>query len=693
MTVRQLLPEGLAEIAPGPQLGAALAGLELPALAGSDLVDVLQARARQLAHEQAQLLAVMAEIGWCDPYARPDEVARLAQLPDADESLVPPADEIRAALAWTRNAAYREYHFAQSLLRRLPTVFTALDTGVICRSKAWLFSELCAELTDEQAQTVAERLLPKAGRLTTGELAARIKKIAIALDPDWAARRYATAVRDRDVIGYLDEDGTATVTGRRLPTDQAAAACARIENLAKAAKRAGYPGRIGPLRADIYIGLLDGRWTHHSREEIITDLLARATPADHPTPDQPTPDQPISDQHLPDDTPQRPTPDDSFIADGAPADGEPVTNDAPVSDAAERASGEPGAEETATGDISCAADAANEADDTAADPSTTDISAADSDGGEAGETARPGVPGTRVGVELRVGLSTLLGLDRHPGEIPGWGAVTAETARALATIQRRAEWRYAITDPDGRLILGGITRRRPSAPESNGPESGSGVDLPTTGQEQAPVRDGIVELHIPATLLTDLAAHPETHSPWAVVISDLDAQYRAFATGTPQGADRAGRQDPSARFAGAVLRRHIQIRDRFCVYLGCRCSARQADLDHTLDHSHGGATTEANSGPLCRHDHLLKHEGGWRLRQPEPGHFIWTSPLGREYHTRPQPIGIDLPDPLPGPEYPDIPPLAADDGNGPILYRPPPEPQPPPTPPAPVVDPDVPPPF
>ncbi|MGH3914985.1 MAG: DUF222 domain-containing protein [Pseudonocardiaceae bacterium] len=190
-------------------------------MAGSDLVEVLHARARQLAHEQAKLLAVMAEIGWCDPDAEPDEVARLAQLPNANESLVPAADEIRAALAWTRNAAYREYHFAQFLLRRLPTVFTALNNGAICRSKAWLFNELCAELTEEQAQTVAERLLPKAGRLTTGELAARIKKIAIALDPEWAARRYAAAVRDRDVIGYLDENGTATVTGRRLPADQA----------------------------------------------------------------------------------------------------------------------------------------------------------------------------------------------------------------------------------------------------------------------------------------------------------------------------------------------------------------------------------------------------------------------------------------------------------------------------------------
>ena len=373
MTVRQLLPDGLAEMAPGPKLGAALAGLDLSALTGSDLVEVLQARARQSSHEQAQLLATMAEIGWCDPHAGPDEVARFAQLPGADGSLVPAAEEIRAALAWTRNAAYREYHFAQSLLRRLPAVFTALDTGVICRSKAWLFTELCAQLTEEQAQVVAERLLPAAGRLTTGELAARIKKMAIALDPDWAARRYAAAVRDRDVIGYLDEDGTATVTGRRLPTDQAAAACARIEDLAKAAKRAGCPGRIGSLRADIYLGLLDGRWTHHSREEIIADLLTRATPVDQPIPEQPSPD-------------------DSVIADRTPANDGPGPDDDAEAHAASRADGDAGAEGT-----------------TGADPE------ADAPvGGKAGEGAQPSAPEAGVGVELRVGLCTLLGLDRHP---------------------------------------------------------------------------------------------------------------------------------------------------------------------------------------------------------------------------------------------------------------------------------------
>ncbi|MGH3999069.1 MAG: DUF222 domain-containing protein [Pseudonocardiaceae bacterium] len=277
--MRQLIPPDLAEMVPGPELGALLAGIDIHALTGCDAVDVLQARARQLSHEQARLLATMVEVGLCDPDAAGDEVARLAESPPYA------ADEIRAALAWTRRAADRELGFAETLMLRMPAVFTALETGRIDRNKARVFADLCADLTPEQVQTVGTRLLPGAGELTTGELAARIKKLAIALDPDWAARRYASAVRERNVIGYLNEDGTATVTGSGLPADQAASACAHVEELARAAKRAGHPSRIGPLRADIYLGLLDGRWQHLSSDQIIADLLTHATrdtDTDHP---------------------------------------------------------------------------------------------------------------------------------------------------------------------------------------------------------------------------------------------------------------------------------------------------------------------------------------------------------------------------------------------------------------------------
>ncbi|MGH3823502.1 MAG: hypothetical protein ACRDRA_11845 [Pseudonocardiaceae bacterium] len=79
MTVRQMIPPGLAGMAPGPELGVLLAGIDIHALTGFDLVEVVRARARQLSHEQARLLATMVEIGLRDPDARGDEVGRLVE--------------------------------------------------------------------------------------------------------------------------------------------------------------------------------------------------------------------------------------------------------------------------------------------------------------------------------------------------------------------------------------------------------------------------------------------------------------------------------------------------------------------------------------------------------------------------------------------------------------------------------------
>ena len=48
VTGRQLIPEDLAQMAPGPELGVLLGGLDTATLTGTDLVEVLRARARQL---------------------------------------------------------------------------------------------------------------------------------------------------------------------------------------------------------------------------------------------------------------------------------------------------------------------------------------------------------------------------------------------------------------------------------------------------------------------------------------------------------------------------------------------------------------------------------------------------------------------------------------------------------------------
>ena len=153
---------------------------------------------------------------------------------------------------------------------------------------------------------------------------------------------------------------------------------------------------------------------------------------------------------------------------------------------------------------------------------------------------------------------------------------------------------------------------------------------------------------------------------------------------------------PGARFARGALARHIQIRDRNCGHPGCGRPAATAELDHTRDHATGGPTTTANIGPHCQQHHWYKTALGWRLRQPEPGHYQWTSPLGQIYRTRGEPIRPDLPEPLPRPRDPESPDPTFDPEDWqpdlPILYRSLIRPGPPRQPPPPPPD-DEPPPF
>jgi hypothetical protein len=64
-------------------------------------------------------------------------------------------------------------------------------------------------------------------------------------------------------------------------------------------------------------------------------------------------------------------------------------------------------------------------------------------------------------VDIRVELTTLIGLDDQPGEIPGWGPIIADITRQLVSNSEKAEWRVGIYDQD-RLLDVITTRRRPS---------------------------------------------------------------------------------------------------------------------------------------------------------------------------------------------------------------------------------------
>jgi len=53
-------------------------------------------------------------------------------------------------------------------------------------------------------------------------------------------------------------------------------------------------------------------------------------------------------------------------------------------------------------------------------------------------------------------------------------------------------------------------------------------------------------------------------------------------------------------FTGA-LRRAIEVRDRHCTHPGCTIPADRCDVDHIIEWSAGGPTTQANGRLLCGH--------------------------------------------------------------------------------------------
>jgi hypothetical protein len=242
----------LAAIPVGPQLSAALAQLDLAAVSGFDAVLVLKARNRQSNHERGHLLTTVGEV-----MRRKDPDYGAHDMESWDEVGMP---EVRAALMLTRRAANSVCGLARDLLVRLPAVLAAMTGGALDQPRARVFSSWTEELADRHAHALVDRLLPIAPKLTTAQLIEAIQRGAIDLDPDWARRRYERAITGRRVTGVLSHDGTATLSGEYLPADRVAAACHRLDAMARYLKKNGHPGRMDHIRADIYLGLLDGRW-------------------------------------------------------------------------------------------------------------------------------------------------------------------------------------------------------------------------------------------------------------------------------------------------------------------------------------------------------------------------------------------------------------------------------------------------
>lgn len=118
----------------------------------------------------------------------------------------------------------------------------------------------------------------------------------------------------------------------------------------------------------------------------------------------------------------------------------------------------------------------------------------------------------------------------------------------------------------------------------------------------------------------------------------------------------------------AAVRRAVLLRHPFEVWPYGTRPSRGLDLDHTRPYTFDGTRGQTrldNLGPLSRKAHRAKTHAGWRLTQPEPGRYVWRSPLGRRYIVTTAGLTLDgahpqgtqpWDDPIGGPLLPTVPP-------------------------------------
>jgi uncharacterized membrane protein YgcG len=599
-------------------LAELLDALAVEEVSGFDTVRLLEAAYRQLSHVRAVFLSILRETG----LRRPGSVATVERTKAPNEFA---CEEARAALVWSRARAASTYGFAIDVFDRLAVLGEAMLAGTLDEPRARAFVEWTEGLTGAQAEAVCEQLLPEAAGLMVGELIDRIKRACLAIDPEWAAKKYREAVRTRRVAGSRNPDGTANLGGYQQPIDRIAAASDHIDALARACKRAGDRRAIDHIRSDLFLGMVDGTFEALTDSEIVEYVLARPyiEPADGPDGD----------------------------SDGASSNGEECGRD--------NQGGDPKGHGGSSGGGSSGGGGRPRGGG-GATPGGTSIgdaergeSRCDAPGGDTTAAPQPVVtqsPGTPAAVpaplakraqpasasrasnawaapEVRVELATLLGVNEHPGEIPPWGPIPAAQARELVAGMASAEWRFVFCDQRGRPTSGGLIQARPAS---------------DAGVRRAGRRGGIVELAVPIEELGEIASCQPPGGRWAPVLAEL-----AGCVEHSEHALDTDLRDAHRRTAGAALRRWIQLRDRRCIHPCCRMPAARSDQDHRIGYAAGGATVGANLSTPCRHDHRLKDEAGWAVDRPESGLTAWTSPLGHRYESRPPPVIAHLPEPSP----------------------------------------------
>ena len=490
--------------------------------------------------------------------------------------------ELAAALACSTQSAETTAWLAWEQQARLKEIGSLLNDGTLTAAKARAVVETFKYLTDADAAAAEALIKDRLAGKTYPQVLRLAEQAALTVDPELAARRrQETQHKDARVSFFREQAGTAALSGRDLPPDEALAAMASVNARAQQYQDSEAFGdtRMDILRACAYLDLLNGvspetriaSAEEHDEAADAAEALAyaeeRATRAASPAN---TPSQPRSaDLVVPLATllglAERPGEIHRFgLLD--PALARELANAATASPRTEICITVTSPEGYATGHGCARIDRTARAARTGKPPGP-------------GPLVPPGTPGTGLPARLNLTIpATMLpGLTGPPGHADPDADADADAENSIAA------WAFA-------------------------PHSGSGPPAST------PPHDGYGTwtLTIPGGRRFTVRLDP-------VPLYDCDHRYES-----------AGYQP------GDKLRHLVQIRDGTCTFPTCNRHARDSDFEHAQPYHHGGRTCACNAGARSRACHQVKQTPGWTLTQPRPGWHQWQTPTGRIYTQEPK---------------------------------------------------------
>jgi hypothetical protein len=253
--------------------------------------------------------------------------------------------------------------------------------------------------------------------------------------------------------------------------------------------------------------------------------------------------------------------------------------------------------------------------------------------------------------QLLITLASADGQDELPAEVVGFGPVTAEEGRQI--IASGAELRRVVVDEHGQLVAVDDKVHKADLAPPSAPER---VPAAPTGDAES---DAVLEPdEDPVDAFdTDWVAANTDHDR---TVRDLDRQARMPApvgpTVAPSYPARGWTAGGLARAFARIrsdevrcldlstssyaptrrLKRHLERRDKTCIWPGCPRLAKHSDKDHLIPWPRG-STSEKNLADECQHHHQAKHDCFTVVRLND-GTFRWTTPCGKEYDRAPRPV-------------------------------------------------------